>query len=192
MACSFSLRFAFVEISIVFYFWGGQRLNCKDSESLSLLISLPCCPYDQELWVTTNRMRCQPSHRNKMFTWQVSGNCTFNLYMLYVSYPHFYKLCHITRRLQVFELIFMSEGEGGCWWRGGWTWHLTSNRPLFETAFFFFYKKFFFLAFSWPYWTDSSGDDRECDERGGGVAKPLWIRRMLYQLSYRGAPETVF
>lgn len=48
-----------------------------------------------------------------MFTWQVSGNCTFNLYMLYVSYPHFYKLCHITRRLQVFELIFMSEGEGG-------------------------------------------------------------------------------
>lgn len=94
-------------------FWGGQRLNCKDSESLSLLISLPCCPYDQELWVTTNRMRCQPSHRNKMFTWQVSGNCTFNLYMLYVSYPHFYKLCHITRRLQVFELIFMSEGEGG-------------------------------------------------------------------------------
>lgn len=128
-------------------FWGGQRLNCKDSESLSLLISLPCCPYDQELWVTTNRMRCQPSHRNKMFTWQVSGNCTFNLYMLYVSYPHFYKLCHITRRLQVFELIFMSEGEGGCWWRGGWTWHLTSNRPLFETAFFFFYKKFFF----WPF-----------------------------------------
>lgn len=147
MACSFSLRFAFVEISIVLYFWGGQRLNCKDSESLSLLISLPCCPYDQELWVTTNRMRCQPSHRNKMFTWQVSGNCTFNLYMLYVSYPHFYKLCHITRRLQVFELIFMSEGEGGCWWRGGWTWHLTSNRPLFETAFFFFYKKFFF----WPF-----------------------------------------
>ena len=189
MACSFPLKFAFVEISIVFYFGEDRDLTAKIL-SLSPYSSV-CCPYDQELWVTTNRMRRQPSHRNKMFTLQVSWNCTFNLYMLYVSHSHFYKLCHITRRLQVYELIFMSECEGGCWWCDSWTWHLTpTDRCLRQHS--FFYKKFVFFGLFMALLNRQLGRWQGMGWGRRGMTKPLWMRHMLYQLSYCGAPETVF